>query len=551
MVANLTRFKDHATLLRAWRVVLDCLGPSEEQAVLLLAGRLDERAEAVKALAHDLDLGRSVRFLGFVPDVANLLHAADLGVHAAEFEGCPNGVLECMAAGLALAGTDTPGIREVVGPDGWAFLSPHEDAQALAARILQLLRYHELRNRLGEQNRRRVQTEYTVEAMGRRWAALIRDGLSRCSRPGWWRSLSVTVGLQPARRHGPRGSLGSTGLPFAKDPELDVRTMSQPEQLCCPRHRLALNWHAGQAERSVLACPSGCEFPVVKGIPRFVPPGGYAHSFGLQWNAYQRTQLDSYTGVPISRDRLVRCLGGCLEFVRGKSVLEAGCGAGRFTEVLLKEAAAVFALDLSAAVEANYANCAGHDNYFLCQADILQPPVLPHSFDVVVCLGVIQHTPSPEKTIHALAELVKPGGWLVIDHYAPSYPENASRRILRKLMLRLPGRVSLASIRLLSRLLIPVHRLLRPPHRVRGPGRLRNYLLRLSPIIDYYEQLPELPIPILERWMELDTHDALTDYYKHLRTREQIQVCLEGCGLVEIQVTYAGNGVEARARKPK
>jgi hypothetical protein len=48
----------------------------------------------------------------------------------------------------------------------------------------------------------------------------------------------------------------------------------------------------------------------------------------------------------------------------------------------------------------------------------------------------------------------------------------------------------------------------------------------------------------------LDTHDTLTDYYKHLRSAEEIVACLSSCGLVGLDVYYAGNGVEARARMP-
>ena len=55
--------------------------------------------------------------------------------------------------------------------------------------------------------------------------------------------------------------------------------------------------------------------------------------------------------------------------MRGKNVLEVGCGAGRFTEVMLAAGARVFACDLSSAVEANYANCNSWPEYFVCQAD--------------------------------------------------------------------------------------------------------------------------------------------------------------------------------------
>ena len=295
----------------------------------------------------------------------------------------------------------------------------------------------------------------------------------------------------------------------------------------------------------------GCRFPVVGGIPRFVPSENYASSFGLQWKSYRTTQLDSHTAQPISRERLTRCLGGSMEVVRGKSVLEAGCGAGRFTEVLLDAGAEVFALDLSDAVEANYANCYRDHGYFVCQASLLEAPVLPGSFDIVLCLGVIQHTPCPEATISKLASHVKPGGMLVIDHYAPHYKENFTRRWLRRALIRMPSRLAFYAVRGLSRLFIPLHRVLRPPHRIRGVGRLRNALLRFSPMIDYYEYLRELPTATIGIWMELDTHDALTDVYKHLRSVEQIQQSLQDCGLVDVCVWIGGNGVEACGYLPE
>ncbi|MBK9484344.1 MAG: hypothetical protein IPO01_03770 [Chitinophagaceae bacterium] len=78
---------------------------------------------------------------------------------------------------------------------------------------------------------------------------------------------------------------------------------------------------------------------IINDIPRFVDSGSYASLFGDQWKEYKKTQLDSYTGSPTSESRLSRCLGGDLkDNLKGKLVLEAGCGAGRFTEVLLKKA---------------------------------------------------------------------------------------------------------------------------------------------------------------------------------------------------------------------
>jgi 2-polyprenyl-3-methyl-5-hydroxy-6-metoxy-1,4-benzoquinol methylase len=325
-----------------------------------------------------------------------------------------------------------------------------------------------------------------------------------------------------------------------------------PPELRCLVHAEALALQGGfantnEVEHAVaLACPSGCQVPVVRGIPRFVTSDDYAAAFGWQWKRFQRSQLDSYSGTTISRDRLTRCLGGSLEAVRGKTVLEAGCGAGRFTEILLDAGARVVANDLSSAVEANYANCGSAAGYFVCQADVRELPVAPRSFDVVLCLGVVQHTPDPEETIAALAGYVKPDGLLAIDHYSRDYPATWSRRVLRALLLRLPPERSHDVALGITRALLPVHRALW--QRRRGFGRLRRYLARMSPVVDYYDAYPQLGPDLLAEWALLDTHDTLTDRYKHFRDPEEIRATLIALGLSNVDVGAGGNGVEARAR---
>jgi SAM-dependent methyltransferase len=210
--------------------------------------------------------------------------------------------------------------------------------------------------------------------------------------------------------------------------------------------------------------------------------------------------------------------------------------------------ARVVACDLSNAVEANFSNCGESPYYFVCQADARAVPVAPNSFDFVVCLGVIQHTPSPEETIAALTHYIKPGGTLVIDHYAPTYPATLSRRLLRSALRHLPRSTATKVSILFARALLPLHRL--GWNNKRGRWRLRRQLQKFSPLVDYYDVYPELDKRLLAEWSMLDTHDTLTDYYKHLRTARQIEECMRSCGLINITAYYGGNGVEARAKRP-
>jgi SAM-dependent methyltransferase len=323
-------------------------------------------------------------------------------------------------------------------------------------------------------------------------------------------------------------------------------TSTLPPALACPQHALPLAPHGDH-----LKCPEGCRFPVLNHIARFVPAANYASAFGLQWNYYRTTQLDSHTGLTISTDRLKRLLGGAFDVVDGRQVLEAGCGAGRFSELLLKAGAHLSAVDLSSAVDANYKNCSQFDHYRVSQASILALPFTPEQFDVVVCIGVIQHTPNPEQTMSALCRQVKPGGLLVIDHYTQGYPETLSRRIVRAVLLKLPGRWPLRVCSALTAVLWPLHRLFwwgraRPVLRS-----LRPRFLRVSPVVDYHDAYPQLGPELLKAWATLDTHDTVTDFFKHLRSADEIKAHLEQCGMHEIEACYAGNGVEARARKPQ
>lgn len=292
-------------------------------------------------------------------------------------------------------------------------------------------------------------------------------------------------------------------------------------------------------------------YPIRDGIPRFVPHSDYAAAFAEQWKRWRRVQLDSATGFSLSEDRLRRCLGeeGWAD-LPGKLVLEAGCGAGRFTEILLRRGARVMSIDLSEAVDANVGTCPLSDRHRVAQADITRLPFAPGRFDHVVCLGVIQHTPSPEATIAALARQVRPGGQLTIDHYTPSLQRatKLANYTLRPVLRRVGRKNPQLGIRVteaLTRAWLPLHKA------VRGVRPAQFVLSRVSPVLAYHHVHPELPDDLLDAWAYLDTHDALTDWFKHLRTPAQIRAILQDCGLEALDVRKDGIGVEARARAPR
>jgi SAM-dependent methyltransferase len=295
----------------------------------------------------------------------------------------------------------------------------------------------------------------------------------------------------------------------------------------------------------MLECAEGERFPRVDDIPRFVKGPHYAEAFGEQWKLYRLTQLDSYTKTTITRDRLYRCLGEQIRAdLEGKHVLECGCGAGRFTEILLDLGAYVTSIDLSDAVEANLQNFPQR-THRVAQADIVALPFLAQTFDLVICLGVVQHTRDPEKTISHLYDYVKPGGALVIDHYTWSFSGcTKTAPLVRQVAKRLRPQAGIKLTEALVNILYPLHKATRNFL----PGQM--LLSRFSPVLSYCHAYPQLSDSLLREWALLDTHDSLTDWYKHFRTRKQILKTLQSLGLERIWCEYGGNGLEARGYRP-
>ncbi|MCC5876815.1 MAG: glycosyltransferase [Candidatus Sumerlaeia bacterium] len=171
MVANLHPAKDHLTVVRAWKQVLDA-APGR-RGVLMLAGRHQHTAEEVAGEVAALGVSDSVRMTGAVEDVASLLGASDLLVHSTRREGMPNAILEGMMAGLPVIATDIAGNREALGTAGGGALFPVGDVAALAALMGRLMESPELRREWGAANHARADTEFSMDRMVSETLALV------------------------------------------------------------------------------------------------------------------------------------------------------------------------------------------------------------------------------------------------------------------------------------------------------------------------------------------------------------------------------------------
>ena len=164
-------------------------------------------------------------------------------------------------------------------------------------------------------------------------------------------------------------------------------------------------------------CPA-CKrvYPNLQGIARFVDAQHYAASFGFQWHRYQKTQLD-HDELRESERHFLAKTALHPEDLKGKLVLDVGCGMGRFAEVATRWGARVVGVDLSAAAEVAAKNLASRD-FVAFQADVFALPFAPESFDVIYSIGVLHHTPDCEAAVKALDKYLRPGGLLVVWLYS-------------------------------------------------------------------------------------------------------------------------------------
>jgi SAM-dependent methyltransferase len=293
--------------------------------------------------------------------------------------------------------------------------------------------------------------------------------------------------------------------------------------------------------QGTIRCPAcNANYVLRSGIPRFVPDDQYAESFGFQWNKFRNTQLDSYTGRPLTADRLFHVTQWPKD-MRGVRVLEAGSGAGRFTEVLVGTGATLFTFDLSSAVDANMASNGKAPNLNLFQASIYDIPLPEGHFDKVMCLGVLQHTPDPERSFASLAQYVRPGGELAVDVYSTRWRSLiAWKYLLRPITKRMPQQMLFRWIERAVNLMLPASVFLR-----RIGGKLGA---RLLPIVEYSNL--GLPYELNREWAILDTFDMYSPAHDHPRSVAQVKGWFAAANFVEVVVEYGPNGVIGRGRRP-
>ena len=292
-----------------------------------------------------------------------------------------------------------------------------------------------------------------------------------------------------------------------------------------------------------LGCAAcGASFPVRGGIPRFLPDAlsagerATSRAFGAQWkmlselSGVSRAEFQSYLD-PLPASEL-----------QGLAVLDAGCGMGKFSFAAVEAGArTVVAVDLSDAVEVAYANLRTLPNAHVVQGSIAQLPFRVGAFDFAFSIGVLHHTPEPEKSFQRLVPLLRPAGRLFVWLYAFEGNEFFVRWLdpLRAAVFsRLPSWLNRAVATAMALPLWAVIRL------VYAPLGQRTVALGL-PYAEYFLYFSRLGL----RTFWGTVYDKLVPPISFYLTRDEVRRWLADAGLTELSLRHRnGNSWSCLAR---
>lgn len=176
MVANIHFYKDHKTLVQAWKLVLDEY-PNPDELMLVLAGN----HQAAWPEIEDYLVSEGIRDRVFAPgginDVPDLLHDTEIVAFSSLNEGVPNGILEGMAHRRPIVGTAIPGIIETGIDHHSRQQSPPQNAQILAENILWMLQNPKIASEIGQKNFEIIKSNFSVNNMVSKTIEVVSYGL--------------------------------------------------------------------------------------------------------------------------------------------------------------------------------------------------------------------------------------------------------------------------------------------------------------------------------------------------------------------------------------
>lgn len=332
-----------------------------------------------------------------------------------------------------------------------------------------------------------------------------------------------------------------------KNPDKNISRTQEAQGHCqrCYEHEIM---------DGLLTCKCGKAYPIVRGIPRFLPDSFDQHpeftkkyydkiskydlavsnkdkeyfirmfkktqgTFGRQWKAWGRSErIYGFTDEEAKEWFLTDLTAKDINasYFKGKTVLEVGCGHGRFVKILNDLCDEYVALDLGPSVELAREITQGRPKVHIIQANAMFPPLKEESFDYVWSHGVLHHTPSTKEAFRAVSKLPKKqtGRFYIWVYHKGGVIWEYGNRFVRSITTRMPA----ALLRLISYSTVPLLYLIPAYNKKVNPGNMT--------------------------WSEcaLSTHDWLAPKYQWHHSPEEVKSWFEEEGYKKIEQTSA-NGV--------
>ncbi len=173
-VGTCAALRPEKNLTRLIRAFADC-GVANSR--LVICGEGPERSKLEQA-ARVLRVSDRVTFTGYISRPETVLAGLDLFAMSSDTEQMPYGLLEAMAAGLPAVATDVGDTKVIVAEPNRPFIVQLSDEAQLARNLGTLLRSAALRARLGEANRIKAESEFSLDVMIRAYDRLFEEAIS-------------------------------------------------------------------------------------------------------------------------------------------------------------------------------------------------------------------------------------------------------------------------------------------------------------------------------------------------------------------------------------
>ena len=128
---------------------------------LIVAGDGPQRT-ALEHQVRELNIANRVHFVGFRPDLLEVMAAAHMVVLASEWEGMPNVLMEAMALAKPVVALSVEGVSELLYGTDPAQLVHEHDFDAFVKCVIQIAQDPQLAKSIGQQNRLRIQQHFSL-----------------------------------------------------------------------------------------------------------------------------------------------------------------------------------------------------------------------------------------------------------------------------------------------------------------------------------------------------------------------------------------------------